>query len=201
MPYRILPSFKTLTQSVRCWKCDVFCLCFTLGPVQGPCPADSLECQAGHSSEAAGDRGTRGAVEGHVHAREERDPPKTPAAVSPPLLRQWLAWRIQLFGYLTLPWHPRCSPLSSSLPPFQQGKLILSLVPSPRHPFGSEVAFAYVSEELWASPVWYTCLLRIYSILLHSLWVVTSPGLMYPGSINTIKIFMHIVAKRLGVFE
>ena len=38
-------------------------------------------------------------------------------------------------------------------------------------------------------------------LLLHSLWVVTSPGVMYPGSINAIKIFMHIVAKRLGVFE
>lgn len=59
-PYRILPSFKTLAQSVCCWKCYVFCLCFILGPVQGPCPSISLEYQAGRLSDADGECGTGG---------------------------------------------------------------------------------------------------------------------------------------------
>lgn len=140
-------------------------------------------------------------MQGNMHAWEESNAPKISAAVSAPLVRQWLAWQIQFFGYLVLPRHPRCSPLPSSLPSFYQRKPIFSLVASTHHPFGSKVAFTYVFEVLWAGPVWYTCILHIYSILLHSLWVVTSPGVMYPGSINAIKIFMHVVAKRLGVFE
>lgn len=53
-----------------------------------------------------------------------------------------------------------------------------------------------VTERLGASPAWYTCMLCIYSILLHSLWMLTSLGVMYSGSISAIKIFMHVVVKR-----
>lgn len=99
----------------------MYCLCFTPGPVQGPglvgvVPALPFPGQSGLKCILRwwhwGSERSREAIKGHTWVWEERNSPKMSATASTPLLKQWLAWQIQLFGYLGIPGACLCSLLS-----------------------------------------------------------------------------------------
>lgn len=143
MLYRILPSFKTLeTQSICYWKFYVSSVFHSgAGPRPWmswcwPCHAISWAgwTQMPLEMVALGFQMQQGGHKGYTGVWKESNSLRILATVSTPLVKQCLAWQIQIFMYLDISGACFCHLLSHSA-----GKPAFSLQPSPLRPFGSKL--------------------------------------------------------------